>query len=172
MVKKFIEKNKITPQINLATDPNYVDLCEFFQREMEKIGIKIKIEVMPTATLRQAKSNGKVEAFRGSWIADYPDAENYLSLFSSSNLSPYGPNYTHFKNYKFDSLYNKSFEITELEIRNELYSNMNDIIMENLPIIPLYYDQTTIFVRNNIKDFPINPINLIKLKKVYKDKTE
>ena len=172
MVKKFIEKNKITPQINIATDPNYVDLCEFFQREMEKIGIKIKIEVMPTATLRQAKSNGKVEAFRGSWIADYPDAENYLSLFSSSNLSPYGPNYTHFENYKFDSLYNKSFEITELEIRNELYSNMNDIIMENLPIIPLYYDQTTIFVRNNIKDFPINPINLIKLKKVYKDKTE
>ena len=34
---------------------------------------------MPTATLRQAKSSGKLEAFRASWIADYPDAENYLS---------------------------------------------------------------------------------------------
>ena len=172
LVKKFVKNNKILPKITLATDAGYVDLCEFFQREMEKIGIEIKIEILPTATLRQAKSNGKVESFRASWIADYPDAENYLSLFSSTNHSPFGPNYTHFKNQLFDSLYDKSFETINLKNRNKIYEEMNSIIMENLPVIPLYYDQTTRFVRKNVKNFPLNPINLIKLKKVYKDKIE
>ena len=81
----------------------------------------IKIEILPTATLRQAKSNGKVESFRASWIADYPDAENYLSLFSSTNHSPFGPNYTHFKNQLFDSLYDKSFET--INLKNNWFSN-------------------------------------------------
>ena len=49
----------------------------------EKLGIKVKIDVMPPSTLRQAIATNKVPFFRGSWIADYPDAENYLSLFKS-----------------------------------------------------------------------------------------
>ena len=90
----FIEETKITPKLKLSTDSNYLDICEYLQRELQKIGIEIKVEVLPTASLRQAKSSGKLELFRASWIADYPDAENYLSLFNSLNFSPKGPNYT------------------------------------------------------------------------------
>ena len=94
LVKQFVEATNIQPTIRLATDINYLDICEYLQRELQKIGITVVIELMPTATLRQVKSSGKVEAFRASWIADYPDAENYLSLFYSANFSPrcfYGP---------------------------------------------------------------------------------
>jgi len=75
------ETGDLHPMITIGTNSQYLDLCEFIQRELEKIGIEVKIDVMPPSTLRQMKSSGELDIFRASWIADYPDAENYLSLF-------------------------------------------------------------------------------------------
>jgi peptide/nickel transport system substrate-binding protein len=96
LVRSFEEQTGLKAKINLATDAGYIDLCEYIQRELQKIGISIKVDVMPPATLKQARSQGKLEMFRSNWIADYPDAENYLSLFYSKNFSPAGPNYNPF----------------------------------------------------------------------------
>ena len=79
LVEQFRNDTGIqTPTLTLATDANYVDLCTYLQNVYQQIGITIKIEVMPPAALREAKSNGKLELFRASWVADYPDPENYL----------------------------------------------------------------------------------------------
>lgn len=168
LVKEYINEHQENPHIRLATDINYLDVCEYLQRELQKIGIEIKIELMPTATLRQAKSNGKLESFRASWIADYPDAENYLSLFYSKNFSPKGPNYTHFKHEGFDQSYEKAKSIKSINERGLLYQKMDEMIMENYPIVPLYYDQAIRFVQKNVVDFEMNPLNLIQLKTVKK----
>ena len=67
------------PTVRIATDANYQTICEYIQRELEKIGINIIVDVMPSSTIRQKKWAGKLDTFRASWIADYPDAENFLS---------------------------------------------------------------------------------------------
>jgi hypothetical protein len=46
---------------------------------------------------------------------------------------------------------------------------MNELIMETLPVIPIYYDQGTRFFQKNIKNIGLSPINLIHLKNVYKE---
>jgi len=169
LVNEFIEESGINnPQIRIATDSNYVDLCEFLQKELEKIGINVKIEIMPTSILRKAKSSGNLELFRASWIADYPDAENYLSLFYSKNFSPNGPNYTHYKNLTYDSLYEKTFKIKSSEERIKFYKKMDSLMMNDYPIVPLYFDQVIRFSQKNIENFNINPLNLLNLKKVRK----
>ena len=123
---------------------------------------------MTTATLRKAKSSGKLELFRASWIADYPDAENYLSLFTSQNFSPNGPNYTHFQNPLYDSLYNESLSIISDRIRIKKYREMDSLVISFYPIIPMYYDQVIRFIQKDIKGMQINPINLLILKNVDK----
>jgi len=169
LVNEFIEESKIkNPTITISTDSNYLDLCEFLQRELEKIGLTIKINVLPPSILRDAKSNGKLEMFIASWIADYPDAENYLSLFYSNNFSPKGPNYTHYKNIFFDSLYKKSFSFEKKDKRLKLYKMMDSAMISNYPIVPLYYDQVIRFTQKNIEGLSLNPINLLNLKKVRK----
>ncbi len=170
LVNAFIEEHKSQPKIRLATDINYMDICEYLQQELKKIGIDIEIDLMPTPTLRQAKSSGKLEAFRASWIADYPDAENYLSLFYSPNFSPGGPNYTHFYSAKFDSLYTNALSINSFEKRTHSYREMDELVMQNYPVVPLYYDQAVRFLQSNVKGLEMNPLNLLQLKKVYKDR--
>lgn len=168
LIEEFKRKKGKIPEITLATDANYLDICEYLQRALEKIGVKIKIDVMPPATLKQARSSGKLEMFRASWIADYPDAENYLSLFYSKNYSPSGPNYTHYKKDEFDLRYEKSFEITDPKLRALNYREMDSLAMIEYPIVPLYYDQVIRFTQKKISGLKINPVNVLKLKSVKK----
>ncbi|WP_438829899.1 ABC transporter substrate-binding protein [Candidatus Ulvibacter alkanivorans] len=157
------------PQIVIGTNSQYLDICEYIQRELEKLGIDVTIDVVPPSTLRQMKSSGELDIFRASWIADYPDAENYLSLFYSPNFTPDGPNYTHFKSEVFDSLYARSLEISDIEQRKELYTKMDSIIVAEAPVVPLYYDKAIRFVNKKVHGLGVNPQNFLVLKNVYKD---
>ena len=159
-----------TIQVTIGTNSQYLDLCEYIQGELEKLGISITIDVMPPATLRQLKSSGELDIFRASWVADYPDAENYLSLFYSPNFTPNGPNYTHFKNVVFDSLYVEAQKISEISKRKLLYTQMDSIIISQAPIVPLYYDIAVRFVSKKISGLGINPQNFLVLKRVKKAK--
>ena len=169
IIDSYQKTNGPLPPISLATDANYVDICEFLQREWAKIGVDIRVDIMPTATLRQAKTSGQLQLFRASWIADYPDAENYLALFYSKNFTPFGPNYTHFKNAAYDALFEKAILQTDPAVRLPMYAQLDSLAMEEHPIIPLYYDKAIRFLSNNVKGLGLNPINSLELKTVRKE---
>jgi peptide/nickel transport system substrate-binding protein len=156
------------PEITITTTSNYLSFCEFIQRELQKIGLIVNVDVIPAATLKDAKANGKLDLFRASWVADYPDAENYLSLYYSKNFAPNGPNYTHFNNEQFDLWFEQSFTETNSLEREKLYSRMDSLVMDKTPIVPLFYDEVVRFTRKNVEGLGINPINLLELKQVKK----
>ena len=155
-------------EIILSTTSSYLDLCEYIQNQLQDIGLKVRVEVSPASTHRQMVATSKLNFFRGSWIADYPDAENYLSLFYSKNFCPNGPNYTHFKNEVFDALYEKALSETNIETRHAYYQQMDSLIIESAVIVPLYYDRVLRFTNKIISGFESNAMNLLDLKRVRK----
>ena len=165
------ETNSETAELVIITNSQYLDLCEYIQRELQKIGLLVTIEVVPPSALRQLKSKGDFMLARASWIADYPDAENYLSLFYSKNFTPNGPNYTHFKNEEFDRLYERAFITVANPERYSLYQQMDSILLSEAPIVPLYYDEVVRFSRKEVEGLGMNPINLLNLKYVTKTKS-
>ena len=154
--------------IILNTTSDYLDVCEFIQHSASKFGINIKIEVSSPAVHRDIFSSGKSSLFRASWIADYPDPENFLSLFYSKNKSPNGPNYTHYDSDEFDYLYEKSFFSSDSVSRNNLFKKMEIIINEESVVVPLYYDYTFRLLSSNISNMSINCMNKLCLKNVKK----
>jgi len=170
LIEQFKTETDIqNPEITITTTSNYLSFCEYIQRELQKTGLQVQVDVIPAATLKDAKANGKLDMFRASWVADYPDAENYLSLYYSKNFAPNGPNYTHFKNTTFDSLYEKAFTETNTLQREILYTKMDSLIMSEAPIIPMFYDEVVRFTRKDVEGLGINPINLLDLKHVKKN---
>jgi len=156
------------PEITLSTTSEYVDLCKYIQHQMIELGMDINIDVNPPATLKELKAQAKLPFFRASWIADYPDEENYLSLFYSKNFCPAGPNYTHFADVEYDQLYELALKEIHDSTRYQYYQSMNEMVMEQAPVVILYYDQVLRFVQNNILKMGSNPINLLNLKRVKK----
>lgn len=162
--------NNKNPKITITTTSNYLNFCEYIQRELTKTGLTVTIDVIPPSTLKEGKANGKINMFRASWIADYPDAQNYLSLFYSKNFAPNGPNYTHFSNATFDKWYTQAFTETVEKQRIKLYTKMDSLVLKNSPIVPLYYDEVIRFTRKNVSGLTSNPTNLLNLKQVFKKK--
>lgn len=156
------------PEITLNTTTTYKDLIEFIQGELNAIGMKVKVDVSPSASLRDLMSKNEVNFFRGSWIADYPDGENYLSVFYSKNRVPFGPNYTGYFNDEFDRLFEQSYYESDDRKRFELYHKMDNMVMEHSSVVPILYDQSVVMLQNNISGYPINPLSLMILKKVKK----
>jgi peptide/nickel transport system substrate-binding protein len=171
LVAEFkLETGISNPEITLTTTSNYLSFCEFIQRELQKTGLNVNVDVIPASSLKDAKANGQLDFFRASWIADYPDAENYLSLYYSNNFAPNGPNYTHFKNDDFDRMYRAAYLETDANLRSKLYTKMDSLIMGSAPIVPLFYDEVVRFTRKNVHGLGINATNLLELKSVKKSK--
>jgi oligopeptide transport system substrate-binding protein len=160
--------NGPTPEISLSTTSDYLDLCKYIQHQVSEVGISMKIDISPPAALKEMKAQAKLPFFRASWIADYPDAESYLSLFYSKNFCPAGPNYTHYRNPAFDRMYEQSMATVIDSARNGLYRKMEKLMMEDSPVVILYYDQVLRFVQTNVTGLGSDPMNMLTLKRVRK----
>lgn len=152
------------PEITLHTTADYEDLCTFAARQWQDLGFKIKIELAESATLRQMMRKGQVAFFRASWIMDYPDAESFFTVFYSKNPAP--PNYTRFSNPDFDRLYEKALTTTDINERYNIYHEMDRLLIEEAPVIFLFYDETALFAGKDVEGLSRNAINLLKVKKI------
>jgi len=161
-------EGKGLPPLTLTSTSDYLDICKYIQHQVASIGIDLRIEVSPPAAVKEMKAEAKLPFFRASWIADYPDAENYLSMFYSRNFCPQGPNYTHFSNREFDQLYERAMSTIQDSLRFSMYRQMERIMMEEAPVVILYYDQVLRFVQMDIEGLNSNPMNLLTLKQVRK----
>lgn len=159
------------PEITLHTTVGYRGLIEYVQGQLEKIGIKTSVEITQGASLRELVSKNGVNFFYGSWIADYPDGENYLSVFYSKNKIPYGPNYTGFNNKQFDAMFEQAYHEVNDEKRYALYRQMDNLVMQQSPVVVLYYDKRVNLYQNNVSGYSANGQNLLTLKKVKKKST-
>ena len=157
------------PAITLTSTSDYLDICKYIQFQVAETGIQLNIEISPPAAVKEMKAQAKLPFFRASWIADYPDAESYLSLFLTENFCPQGPNYTHYSNREFDGLYKEAMATLEDSSRFRLYRTMDRLMMEDAPVIILYYDEVLRFTRKNVEGLGSNAMNLLTLKTVRKN---
>lgn len=153
------------PVVKLLTVPIYADLGSFISRQLEELGIKIQVEVVQKALLLEQTAKSEALFFRGSWIADYPEAENYLSVFYGKNPAP--PNYTQYKNPAFDKLYEEALITENDSARYRLYQQMDQMVIRDAPVVPLWYDEVIHLEQLHLKEFIPNGLNLLELRRAY-----
>lgn len=150
------------PVIKLLTIATYSDFASFIARQLEEIGIRLQVEIIPKSLLLEQTAKSEALFFRGSWIADFPEAENYLSVFYSKNPAP--PNYTRYNNPRFDALYEQALVTENDSLRYALYRQMDKMIIEDAPVVTLWYDEVIRLVQPRVKGFHANALNLLELR--------
>jgi ABC-type transport system substrate-binding protein len=168
LARNYMEQLGFSPsnpfKLKLQTIANYSEIAGYVARQLEDVGFKVQVDVVPKATLLELTSNSRTLFFRGSWIADYPDAENYLSVFYSKNPAP--PNYTRYSNPQFDLAFEKAIAETNDLVRYKLYQQADQIMIRDAPVVPLWYDMVVHLVQPNVHGFPPNALNLLELRRV------
>lgn len=151
------------PPIKLLTINIYADIGSFIARQLEEAGIPVQVEIVQKSLLLEQTAKSQALFFRGSWIADYPDAENYMAMFYSKNPAP--PNYTRYKNPVFDLLYEKALLETNDSLRYALYREMDQLVINDAPVIPIWYDMAIHLVQPAVQGFYPNALNLLELRR-------
>ena len=148
----------IQVEIGNAESPEMREGVELVASFMDKIGIRIvpKYSTLPAFFSRLERR--QAQSFRLSWIADYPDAQNFLQLFYGPNASP-GPNRTNFSNTEFDLLYEQFRDMLDSAERSAFCQRMVDIVIEECPLIflgiPLDHELQQPWLKNRkYHDFP------------------
>lgn len=154
--------------LTLTTTPDYMDIAVLVKNNWSKLGLIVNIDIQNGAMLRQKRNKGDVQLFRGSWIADYSDAENYLACFTTSNFSPSGPNYTHFSNPDFDKAYKNMLNQTLPKAIAESSVKADQSLISQAPVIILYYDKSLRLSQKNVHNLSNDASNRLILKRVQK----
>jgi len=156
------------PKIQLHINNSFVDLAEFVIYQLQQVGFEVDLKMHPAETMMQLAIEGKIDFFRRSWTADYPDAESNFACFYSKNNSP--PNYTRFKNARFDVLYESILKEPNAQKRIPIYKKMELILLEEAPIVPIFYDQSIRVIHKKVKNLGQNSINHLDLRNVKLEK--
>jgi oligopeptide transport system substrate-binding protein len=160
-------KDNPLPEIELFTNKDYLDLTTFIARQWQEIGIRTKIEVLESSILRDGMRKSSIPFFRASWIADYPDAESFLCMFYSKYPAP--PNYTRYSNPAYDKLYEEAIKTGDLKRRYELYHQMDLMLIEDAPVVFLFYDETALFSQKSVSGISGNAVNLLMVNDIKKE---
>ncbi len=140
----------------------YLDYANFVIENLKDVGIDARIDVVHQSLLREEMIKSQTPFFRASWIADYPDAESFLTLFYGGNPAP--PNYTRYHNAAYDALYESALQTADPAARTEMYKRLSNMALKDAPMLFLYYDEVLHFVNKKIKGWQTNPLNLLELR--------
>jgi ABC-type transport system substrate-binding protein len=125
------------PELTLAVPGTSVvsrQRGEFLQRCFDRVGLKMKMDYMDWPTFQDKVKSKSAQMFMLGWIADFPDAENFLQLFYSKNESP-GPNNFNYSNPEFDRIYQKARVMQESAQRTRLYRKAEKMVLKDYPAV-------------------------------------
>jgi peptide/nickel transport system substrate-binding protein len=147
--------------LTLYTTPNYRLISEWAQHQLAQLGIRVQVEEREGATLREAIYGGQAQFWRASWIADYPDPENFLGLLHSAQWAPGGPNTTRFALPAYDSLLATALAQPTDSLRASLYARLDSLAVAQAPIIPLFFYQTVRLLKPHVQGWAHSPSPLV-----------
>jgi len=127
---------ELTMELGSAT-ANTRQMMELMADMYQKVGIVLKASYNTWPAFIEKMNRRQAQMFQLGWVADYPDAENFLQLFYSKNESP-GPNHSNYRNAEIDRMYEQIRTMLDSPERTAIYEEMAQIIIEDSPWIFMY----------------------------------
>ncbi len=134
--------------------------------------LKLDIEVHAFVGAVENMIGGKSKFYRAGWQADYPSPENFLRLFygktvpSDPNAKSY-PNFARYVNPTFDRYYEAGLQATDKAAAYENFMQAEKILMDDAPIVVLWYEEGYRLLQSNLKNFPNNAMQVRDYSEVY-----
>lgn len=163
------KKPEDMPTIIYSTRGNQgISLIEanFIKTHLERIGLKVETQILSFSDFLKKGRANELMFFTDNWLFDYPEGENILQLLISSNAP--GINKAGYSNAQIDELYNKLKNTTNIEQRERIFHDMEEIVLHDLPWIPMMYESSFVLQYSNIKNFRKSSIirNYVKYIKI------
>ncbi|MCK5280511.1 MAG: ABC transporter substrate-binding protein [Cyclobacteriaceae bacterium] len=158
--------------LNAEGERNTNVAVEIQKQLKDHINVDVELQILPFAQLLEKSFSGDYNILRAAWVADFPSPENFLWIFSSKDVpnsleeASY-PNVARYINKNFDKYYENALKAKSIKEANEYFKKAEVLLMEDAPVIILWYDEGYRLIQSYVKNFPNNPMQYRDLGKVY-----
>lgn len=142
------------PKVTLS-EPGAGANVGFFTQAMlemwrQNLGVNVEIQQTESATFFQDLDRGRYQMFSIGWIMDYPDPQDILDIkfHSQSQLNDFK-----YANPEFDRLVEQARMERDVERRFQLYRQAEQILLQDAPVIPLYFGREHLLVKPYVKGY-------------------
>ena len=158
----------LTVTLSYNTSEAHAAVAQFVQQGWTKeLGINVKLDNSEWQVYLDKLTNLDFQAARMGWIADYNDAYTFLEQYDSASN---GNNDTGWENPKYTELLTKSNAETDSAARLDLLLQAEAIIMDEMPVAPIYYYTDQFVIKDYVSDMNSDSLGNIQLKYVKVDK--
>ena len=137
--------------------------AEILKSSCADIGIRLKLNSQTWSQFLDKVRTKNAQIYGMAWLADYPDAENFLQLFYGPNSSP-GPNNTNYQNPAYDELYEQMKVMQPGADRDAIIQDMVAIVNEDCPWSYTDYRVQYTYVQEWLRNFKYHPMTYWPIK--------
>ena len=139
------------------------ELYQAIQDMWKKIGVNVELQTQEWKVFQATRNAMKYEIARGAWSADYTDPMTFIDMWESTSPS----NEIGYNNPEYDKLVASAKAETDAKKRFEMMHKAEDILMADMPIIPLYYSTYTKGIKDYVKGVRVSPLGPVYFDKAY-----
>ncbi|MFR1708603.1 MAG: peptide ABC transporter substrate-binding protein [Clostridium sp.] len=146
------------------TDQGHQNIAQAIQ-DMWKtnLGINVELKNEEWAVFQDTRNNFQYSIARHGWIADYNDPMTFLDMWTTGN----GQNNSGYSNKEYDKLISAAKVELDDAKRTELLHKAEDILMDESPIIPIYYYTNVLCIDQNVKGTYKSPLGQMEFRDAY-----
>ncbi len=163
--------------LNAEGERNTNVAVEIQKQLKDHLNVDLELNILPFAQLLDKSYKGDYNILRAGWVADFPSPENFLWLFyskdvpNSLNEVSY-PNVARYVNKDYDRLYEAALNAKSIDEANKYFKKAENHLMDDAPVIILWYDEGYRLIQSYVKNFPNNPMQYRDLSEVYFEEAE
>ncbi len=150
------EMPKITFKISQGTTSQYATLM---QSQLAEIGIPVQLESLEFKTMLDQVKKGQYQMSTGRWVGGNQDPLFLRDLFTTSQIPTNeggGFNRGRYSNKQVDELLNDAYNEIDRAKAKEYYFKAQEIISNEVPMLPLWYSANMVVANKRVKDIKIN----------------
>jgi oligopeptide transport system substrate-binding protein len=132
----------------------------------KNLNINIELQNQEWKVFQNTRINKDYEIARHGWIGDYMDPMTFLDMWLSNS----GQNDAGWKNAEFDKLIDKAKRDSDQAKRMEYMHAAEDILMDEMPIIPIYYYTNKLCIKDYVKNIHKSPLGMVYFDDTYLEK--
>ena len=137
--------------------------CKLFKICGKRLGINVELQSQEWKVFLTTRVQKKYEIARDGWNADYVDPMTFLDMFQSTSAQ----DNCGYNNPKYDKLIDDAKKELDSTKRFDLMHQAEDMLMADMPVIPLYYYTRTIGIKDYVKGARVSVMNTIYFKNAY-----
>lgn len=148
--------------VQRAYNPNASKMAELIQGYLQVVGVSSTIVTYDWDTFREKLRKGEHDSVLIGWTADNGDPDNFYRPLLSCAAIESGTNRARWCSEEYDNLISQALQHTDLELRQAYYSQANELIEQELPLVPIAHAFRYQAFKHDVKGLEINPFGGIR----------